>query len=347
MEKLKVGILFGGFSSEYEVSLKSATSVLQNIDKTKYDVIMIGITKNGEFYLYNGPIQKIESNEWMKDSIHKMTFSLDKSHKIINLDNHEEIKIDIAFPVLHGRNGEDGRLQGFFELIHLPYVGCDMTSSALAMDKFLAHSLVSYNGIKVPKSYLYHKYSSYDIVKKEIENLSYPIFVKPLKAGSSLGISKVDHMEQLESAMKEAFLYDDKIVIEEGIDGFEVGCAVLGNETLIIGEVDEIELQNGFFDYEEKYNTKTSKTILPARLDESTREKIKETALSIYKILGCTGLARIDMFYTKTGEIVFNEVNTIPGFTSHSRYPSMLKVIGYNFPDIIDKAIELGLEKWK
>ena len=345
MGKIKVACIFGGCSSEYNVSLISSTSVLQNIDRTKYDVIMIGITKEGEFYLYNGPISKIENDEWKNESIYKITFSLDRTnHKIINLDTKEEIDID-AFPILHGKNGEDGRLQGFFELINLPYVGSDMISSALSMNKFLSHELVKNNGIKVPKSYLYNQYSTYEKIREDVLEFGFPIFVKPLRAGSSFGITKVNKLEELKGAILKAFSYDNQIVVEEAIEGFEVGCAVMGNHDLIIGEVDEIELQTEFFDYEEKYTSKTSKIHLPARLDEEKRKQIKETASSIYQILGCRGLARIDMFYTKEGNIVFNEVNTIPGFTSHSRFPLMLLEIGYRFSEVIDKLIELGLEK--
>ena len=173
----------------------------------------------------------------------------------------------------------------------------------------------------------------------------YPVYVKPVKAGSSYGVTKVEKPVELQSAIIKAFQYDDEVIIEENIDGFEVGCAILGNHDLVVGEVDEIELQDGFFDYFEKYNLKTSRIILPARLSEEEREKIKKTALEIYKILGCTGFARVDMFYTKDKKIVFNEVNTIPGCTSHSRYPSMLNKIGISFPKVIDKLIKLGLER--
>lgn len=347
MSKIRVACLFGGCSSEYDVSLVSASSVIRNISQEKYEVIMIGITREGDFYLYNGNVDDIEKNNWFNDkTCKKITFSNNKSdHGFIILETNKLIRIDIAFPILHGKNGEDGRLQGLLELAEIPIVGCGMTSSAICMDKYIAHKLVESNGILVPKSYLFTKYDNKNEIKERIINLKYPIFVKPLKAGSSFGITKVLDINQLDRAIDYAFSYDDSIIIEEGIDGFEVGCAILGNNELIIGEVDEIELQDGFFDYEEKYTLKTSKIILPAELPELEREKIKNTALKIYKILGCKGFSRVDMFYTKDNKIVFNEVNTIPGCTSHSRYPSMLKQIGYNFEDVIDKWITLGLEK--
>lgn len=347
MSKIRVACLFGGCSSEYDVSLVSASSVIRNISQEKYEVIMIGITREGDFYLYNGNVDDIEKNNWFNDkTCKKITFSNNKSdHGFIILETNKLIRIDIAFPILHGKNGEDGRLQGLLELAEIPIVGCGMTSSAICMDKYIAHKLVESNGILVPKSYLFTKYDNKNEIKERIINLKYPIFVKPLKAGSSFGITKVLDISQLDRAIDYAFSYDDSVIIEEGIDGFEVGCAILGNNELIIGEVDEIELQDGFFDYEEKYTLKTSKIILPAELPELEREKIKNTALKIYKILGCKGFSRVDMFYTKDNKIVFNEVNTIPGCTSHSRYPSMLKQIGYNFEDVINKWITLGLEK--
>lgn len=345
MNKIKVACLFGGCSSEYDVSLVSATSVIRNLNKEKYDVTLIGITKDGDFYLYDGDIDRIEIDEWFDlDDVKKITFSTNRSdHGFIVLDTNELHKVDIVLPILHGKNGEDGTLQGVFELTGIPYIGCDMTSSAICMDKFLAHELVRLNGIRVPKSYLFDKKE--DNIPEKIKDLDYPIFVKPLKAGSSFGITKVMETSELKNAIALAFAYDDKIIIEEGIDGFEVGCAILGNKDLKIGEVDEIELENGFFDYEEKYTLKTSSIHLPARISKEERERIKGLALKIYQILGCTGFARVDMFYTKNKEIVFNEVNTIPGCTSHSRYPSMLKEVGYEFSDIIDEWIRLGLER--
>lgn len=345
--KKKVAIIFGGCSSEYNVSLVSATSVIRNINKNKYDVIMIGITPEGDFYLYDDEIDKIDKNEWLNSSsCKKITISTNRSdHGIIVLETNEIIKIDIVFPILHGQNGEDGRLQGLLELVGIKYVGCDMTSSALCMDKYLAHELVSSSGILSPISYLFTKYETLEKIENKVSNLKYPLFVKPLKAGSSFGITKILSVKELHKAINEAFKYDDKIIIEENVDGFEVGCAILGNKDLIIGEVDEIELENGFFDYYEKYNLKTSKIHLPARISEKERSRIKETALEIYKILGCSGFARVDMFYTEDKKIVFNEVNTIPGCTSHSRYPSMLKQIGITFETVIDRLIELGVER--
>ncbi len=347
MSKIKVAIIFGGCSSEYQVSLVSASSVIRNMNKEKYEVIMIGITKIGDFYLYNGDIDSIEKDNWFNESrVEKITFSSNKSDKgFIILKTGELVKIDIVFPILHGKNGEDGRLQGLMELSDIKYIGCNMISSSICMDKYISKKLVEMSGIPTSKSYSFSSLDSYSDIEDKISDLNYPIFVKPLASGSSYGITKVKSKKNLKDAIKKAFTYDDEIIIEENIDGFEVGCAIMGNKELIIGEVDEIELSTDFFDYTEKYTLKTSKIHVPARLDEDIRKQIKMTALSIYKTLKCSNLARVDMFYTKDKKIVFNEVNTLPGFTSHSRYPSMLKKSGYSFSEIIDKLIELGLKK--
>lgn len=348
--KSKVAILFGGCSSEYDVSLMSATSVIKNINQDKYDLILIGISKDGNFYLYNGDVDKIETNEWLSnDTTQKVTISINRNKPgFLVLDTNEIIKVDIVFPVLHGRNGEDGRLQGMLELAGIKYVGCDMISSAICMDKHLAHKIVEEHNILCPQSYLFDAKDDIDSIKVTIENsdVQFPLFVKPLKAGSSFGITKIKNINELSLAITDALKYDNKIVIEEGIDGFEVGCAVLGNDSLTVGEIDEIEIQTDLFDYFEKYNLKTSKIHLPARIeDENEKKRIKDTAKEIYQILGCSGFARVDMFYTPKKQIVFNEVNTIPGCTSHSRYPSMLKEIGMPFEEVIDNLIQLGFQK--
>ncbi len=345
MKKLKIACLFGGNSSEYAISLVSATSVIRAIDKNKYDLFMIGITKDGNFYLYEGDIDKIEKDEWFESAhIKRITWSTNREdHGFIILDNKDYsiISIDLTFPILHGINGEDGRLQGLFELAGIKYIGCDLMSSAIGMDKFLAHELVRLNGLLVPKSYKFTSDTSYEKIVSTINDLGYPLFVKPLRAGSSLGVSKVNDDSELSNALTLAFNYDNQIIIEENIEGFEVGCAILGNDNLITGEVDEIEISSGFFDYEKKYESKDSKVYLPARISSSERERVKQVALQIYNILGCKDLARIDMFYTKNKEIIFNEVNTFPGFTSHSRFPNMLKQKNYTFEQIVEMLIEL------
>lgn len=248
---------------------------------------------------------------------------------------------DAVFPVLHGRNGEDGTVQGLFELAGAPLIGCGTLSSALCMDKDRAHRLAALAGVEVPKSFAFGRDAAFDEILKRAGELGWHLFVKPVRAGSSFGISRVKEPQALPDAVREAFRYDSEILLEEAVPGFEVGCAVLGNQTLITGAVDEIELARGFFDYTEKYTLKTSAIHCPARIPEETAGRIQEAARKIYRALGCRDFARVDMFLTPEGRIVFNEVNTIPGFTSHSRYPSMMKAAGIGFSELLTRMIEL------
>lgn len=346
MQKKKIAVIFGGNSIEYEVSLQSASSVFENINKEKFDIIPIGITRNGEWYHYTGETEKITDNTWFEDNENLYSVAISQNRSVkgfieFKADKFSIINVDLVFPVLHGKNGEDGTLQGLFELAGIPIVGCDTLSSALCMDKDKAHKLVSLAGISVPKSVTFKSSGKEAALKKVETELNYPLFVKPVRAGSSFGITKVTERQELETAIQLAFEHDTDVIIEEAIDGFEVGCAVLGIDELVVGRVDEIELSSGFFDYTEKYMLKSSRIYMPARIDAETEKRIQDTAITIYKALGCSGLARVDMFFTTSGEIVFNEVNTIPGFTPHSRYPSMMKGIGLSFADMLDKLISL------
>ena len=349
MQKKKIAIIFGGNSTEYEVSLQSAFSVFENININKYDIIPIGITKGGEWYHYTGEKEKILDNTWFKDTKNLCSVVVSQNHSIkgfleLASDEYRVIGVDLVFPVLHGKNGEDGTLQGLFELAGIPVVGCDTLSSALCMDKDRAHKLVNAAGISVPKSVTFKCFCK-EAALEEIEaNLTYPLFVKPVRAGSSFGVTKVTEQSQLNTAIGLAFEHDAEVIVEETIDGFEVGCAVLGIEKLTVGRVDEIELSGGFFDYTEKYTLKSSKIYMPARIDTETEKRIQEAAMTIYKALGCSGFARVDMFYTPSGKIIFNEVNTIPGLTSHSRYPNMMKGIGLSFADMLERLIGLYVE---
>lgn len=349
MQKKKIAVIFGGNSTEYEVSLQSASAVFENINTNKFDIIPIGITRSGEWYHYTGEKEKILNNTWFEDSKNLCPVVVSQNRSVkgfleIASDKYRIIKVDLVFPVLHGKNGEDGTLQGIFELAGIPVVGCDTLSSALCMDKDRAHKLVSLAGISVPKSVTFKRFNE-EAAMKEIEaNLTYPLFIKPVRAGSSFGITKVIEKQELDAAIELAFEHDTEVIVEETINGFEVGCAVLGIDELIVGRVDEIELSSGFFDYTEKYTLKSSKIYMPARIDAEAEKRIQEAAVTIYKALGCSGFSRVDMFYTPSGEIVFNEVNTIPGFTSHSRYPNMMKGIGLSFSQMLDKLIGLYVE---
>ena len=349
MQNQQIAVIFGGNSTEYEVSLQSASAVFENINTNKFDIIPIGITRSGEWYHYTGEKEKILNNTWFEDSKNLCPVVVSQNRSVkgfleIASDKYRIIKVDLVFPVLNGKNGEDGTLQGIFELAGIPVVGCDTLSSALCMDKDRAHKLVSLAGISVPKSVTFKRFNE-EAAMKEIEaNLTYPLFIKPVRAGSSFGITKVIEKQELDAAIELAFEHDTEVIVEETINGFEVGCAVLGIDELIVGRVDEIELSSGFFDYTEKYTLKSSKIYMPARIDAEAEKRIQEAAVTIYKALGCSGFSRVDMFYTPSGEIVFNEVNTIPGFTSHSRYPNMMKGIGLSFSQMLDKLIGLYVE---
>lgn len=342
--KKTIAVIFGGCSPEYNVSLQSAYAVVSHMNKEKYSSVLIGITKQGDWYYFDGDIEEIISDTWHDSAscIPVAVLPNRSEHALIKYTDHilEKIAVDAAFPVLHGRNGEDGTVQGIFELAGIPVVGCGVLSSALCMDKDRAHKLVQTADVSIPRSYVAEKNTDFKEVLLQAEAIGYPLFVKPVKAGSSFGVTKVLDNNDLPAAVKSAFKYDDTIIIEENIEGFEVGCAVMGDDMLTVGAVDEIELTDGFFDFSEKYTRKTSAIHVPARIDVSTARQIRQTAQKIYKVLDCKGFARVDMFLSVSGEIIFNEVNTIPGFTVNSRFPNMLKATGMSFEQIITALIE-------
>lgn len=348
MERKKVAVLFGGCSTEYNISLQSAYSVITHLNAELYDTILVGITRQGNWLRYYGSPEKIPDNTWMDSGeCISAVISPDRSiHGLLEFHDDKVIttRVDVAFPVLHGKNGEDGTLQGLLTMAGIPFVGCGTLSSAMCMDKDIAHKMAGLAGIKTPASIVLDQKTAEEELLPLTGGLNCPLFVKPVNAGSSLGITKVMSKKELPDAVRTALDHDCRVIIEEAIEGFEVGCAVLGNESLTIGEVDEIELNQGFFDYTEKYTLKTSAIHMPARIDRDTAQRIKQTAVVIYKALHCSGCARVDMFLTPEQEIIFNEVNTIPGFTSHSRYPSMLKGVGLTFEQIVDRLIRLAME---
>lgn len=347
MQRKRIAVIFGGRSTEYEISLQSAFSVLKNIHKEKYDIVPIGITREGDWYHYKGDYQQIAENTWQLDTENKIPVTISASCKKrgfleLSGESFHWLEVDCVFPILHGKNGEDGTIQGIFEMTGLPIIGCNTLASALCMDKDRAHKLVHEAGIGVTKS-ITLRYSDRNdkALLRIFTELTYPVFVKPVRAGSSYGISKIYSGKELNAALDKAFEYDRDVIIEEAVCGIEVGCAVLGKEELTVGRIDEIEAPDGFFDYNEKYTLKTAKIFMPARIDMKTEKRIQDMAVYIYRILDCSGFARVDMFLTPPGEIIFHEVNTIPGLTSHSRFPNMMKGIGLSFDKMLDKMIEL------
>ena len=349
MEKKNIAVIFGGCSPEHTVSLASAAAVIRNIDAEKYEVIQLGITEGGEWFRFYGSPDDIEANTWRADRTKCIpaVISPDRDqHGILEfrLSGVRTTRLDAAFPVLHGRNGEDGTVQGLCEMAGIPLIGCGTLASALCMDKDRAHKLVMLAGVAVPRSVLLEKLPTSAELAALAEGVGYPLFVKPVRAGSSFGVTRVEAPSELRAAVRDAFRYDNSVLLEEAVPGFEAGCAVIGNSELVTGRADEIELSGGYFDFEEKYTLKTSKIHMPARVDAATEQRLRETACRIYRALGCRGFARVDMFLTPDKRIVFNEVNTIPGFTSHSRFPKMMSGVGYDFPALVDALIALGLE---
>ena len=335
---LKLGVVFGGQSSEYSVSLHSVASFLRQIHNEKYDITMIGIDQNGQFYVYDGSIDDIEHDHWIPQAtkaawVHKGIMALDGKNTVKELD--------CVFPVLHGKNGEDGCVQGLLELMNIHYVGCDVMSSAISMDKEIMHILCDEANIPCA-DYVCLKANeenpSFEMIQ---EKISLPWIVKPCNAGSSYGVHKVENKEEFEEACKDAFFYDGrgKILVEKAIEGFEIGCAVMGNEEVFTGSCDEIQ------NFEGKYEMKGAEIICPARIDEETFAKAKALAAKTYKAMNCCGMARVDMFVTPQKEVILNELNTIPGFTATSRYPSMMKEAGIEFSDLIDKLIDLAMQR--
>ena len=350
MDKKTIAVIFGGCSTEYEVSLQSACSVLANLDAEKYEAVKIGITRQGDWYRYNGGIAQIQNDSWHRDGGNLTPAAVSQSRTRPGLlelrpEGIKRIRLDLAFPVLHGKNGEDGTVQGLFELAGIPVVGCGTLSSALCMDKDRAHRLAKEAGIRVPVSFVSRRNADREAAAGRAGQIGYPLFVKPVKAGSSYGITKVSDESELQGAMELALAYDDEIMIEECISGFEVGCAVMGTGDMVLGEVDEIELAEGFFDFTEKYTLKTSAIHVPARISPDLARRVKESAKRIYRALDCRGFARVDMFLTKEEEIVFNEVNTIPGFTTHSRFPNMMKAAGISFEEVVSEILEEALSR--
>ncbi len=347
MDKRTIAVIFGGCSPEYPVSLESSHSVIVNLDREKYDVIMLGITKGGEWYRFYGDVSALEDDSWRSGKCVPAVISPDREvHGIIEFgeDGVRATRIDAAFPVMHGKNGEDGTIQGLCELAGIPVIGCGTLCSAICMDKDRAHKLAELAGADVPAAIVLTGMPDADDIEARVAALGYPVFVKPVRAGSSFGITKVSSPAALMDSVRFAFQFDREVIIEEAITGFEVGCAVMGNDELVIGRVDEIEIYGDIFDYEEKYTLKTAKIHMPARISEETEKRIQATAGKIYRALDCRVMARVDMFLTPDGRIVFNEVNTIPGFTPHSRFPNMMKGIGLDFPALLDALVDYTFE---
>lgn len=348
-------VIFGGCSSEYEVSLRSSSSVLRNIDREKYNVLTLGITKDGRWYFYTGSIDNIENGSWCESAdISPAILSPDKKEKaliVMNTDGgYEKIGIDVIFPVLHGKNGEDGTIQGIFELAGIPYVGCTPLASGMCMDKAVTNTLADAAGINGAKWVAFTETDYKDgKVKFEVieQKLGYPIFVKPANAGSSVGISKAHNREELLKALDIAFSNDYKAVLEETLVGREIECAVMGNDKPIASCIGEILPTAEFYDYDAKYIDNSTGLAIPADLPFETSEKVREAAVNAYLTMGCTGLSRVDFFLSEDGTIYLNEINTLPGFTSISMFPKLFGEVGVPYSELIDRLIEYAEERMR
>ncbi len=352
MSKKTIAVLFGGQSSEHEVSLVSATTIIANINKDSYDVIMIGITKDGRWLKIDN-VEDLKSGQWI-NSKYTAIISPDSSHKgllILSEKSYEIKNIDVVFPVLHGKNGEDGTVQGLFELAGIPYVGCGVLASSVSMDKISTKIIVESLGIRQAKYVAITGYDEKDImdyVSRIEEKLNYPVFVKPSNAGSSRGVSKAHNKEELITALKFAKEHDRRILVEETIVGREVECAVLGGSNPKASRVGEIIAAAEFYDYDAKYNNDDSKTIITPDFPEGIEDKIRDNAMEIFKAVGGYGLSRVDFFLEKeTNQIVFNETNTLPGFTSISMYPMLWESMGLGKPQLVEKLIQFAFVRDK
>lgn len=348
----KIAVIFGGKSTEHDVSVLSASSVISNLDKEKYEIYPIYIDKSGEFYKFNKKIKDIK--------ILKNDVEITDLIKIDNIIEYLKDK-DVIFPVLHGMYGEDGSIQGLFELIGKKYVGCHTLASSLCMDKVYTKIVLGASNINQAKSMYIKKYNdkymyigdnfnieildNNTIDKVVSDYLKYPVFIKPSNSGSSVGVNKANNISELIKYLDEAFLYDSKVLIEEAIIGREVECAVLGNENPVASTIGEVLSSDEFYSYNAKYMNKESKTVIPANLDEDIINKIRKIAIKAYMACDCKGLSRVDFFIEKdSNRIILNEINTLPGFTEISMYPKLMQNYGFSYQKLLDKLIDLALE---
>lgn len=351
--KLRVAVLFGGRSGEYEVSLCSAASVMRNLDPNRYEVYPLGITREGKWYWYRGDdMEAVENDRWIGEAVPAVLPADATVGGFFCLSDPDTVyPIDVVFPVMHGPNAEDGTIQGVCRLAGLPCVGAGVLSSAVAMDKGITKIILEYTGLnQVPYVVLYrHEWRSREktAIERVESALTYPVFVKPANLGSSVGITKVKRREELIAALTEADRYDPKLVIEQGVTAWEIECAVLGNEKPAASTVGRIRPCHEFYDYAAKYQTgDLSELIIPADIDESVRERIRAMAVAAYRAMECTGMARVDFFYEpETGTVYINELNTIPGFTRISMYAKLWAASGLPYPRLIDSLITLAIEK--
>ncbi|HIQ67883.1 MAG TPA: D-alanine--D-alanine ligase [Candidatus Faecousia excrementigallinarum] len=356
MRKINVLVLFGGMSPEHEVSLRSAESVLNHMSAEKYNILPVGITKEGAWILYGGhDYSQLPSGLWTEHPANRpATISPIRGQGLLCFEGDCVVRqsVDVVFPVLHGENGEDGAMQGLLQLAGIPYVGPHVSASAVAMDKTLTKLVADNAGITQAKWQLVRNSDLNNRIEQIVDQLetrfSYPMFVKPAGTGSSVGVSKAGDRATLMDALLSAGVYDDKILVEEFIHGKEIEVAVMGNDSPVASICGEIDSGTEFYDYEAKYITDTSVAYIPARIPEDVAEQVRDQAVRIYSAIGCQGLSRVDFFVTyEDNRVVFNEINTIPGFTSISMYPKLFAASGIPYEQLIDELLQLAMEACK
>ena len=356
MKKLSVCVLFGGMSPEHDVSLRSAEYVLNSLDPEKYNVFPVGITKEGDWILYTGTdYSLLPTEEWMEHpGNRRAAISPVRGQGLLSFEGDCVVRewIDVVFPVLHGENGEDGAMQGLLQLAGIPYVGPHVSASAVAMDKTLTKLVADQAGVKQAAWMLVRSTElesrTEQILEQLEEKFSYPMFVKPAGTGSSVGVSKARDREALKAALENAAKFDRKILVEEFIHGREVEVAVMGNDSPVASICGEIDSGADFYDYDAKYLTDTSVAYIPARISEEVEEQVRDAAVRIYTAIGCQGLSRVDFFVTYEDQrVVFNEINTLPGFTSISMYPKLFAASGIPGGQLIDGLLKLAMEAKK
>lgn len=355
MNKRTVAVVFGGVSSEHEVSRLTAASILENIDRGQWEVLLVGITKAGKWFLCPGglPAEAVADGRWEEDpALAPVVLSPDRGHHGLLLREGEgwrQVPVDVLFPALHGKNGEDGSVQGLAQLAGIPCVGCGVAASAVCMDKALTKIILTAAGIPNARWLCAAKEDRDDraLAAAVTGELGWPVFVKPARAGSSVGVSRAEDPAGLTAALDTAFREDRKVILEEAIRGAEVECAVLGNAGSITPSrhLGEIVPKRGLYDYEGKYLDGSTDLYIPARIPEDQAETIRQAAVRAYRALGCEGLARVDFFALEDGGYILNEVNTLPGFTSISMYPKLMTASGMSYPELLTRLIRLALER--
>ncbi|MBS1492558.1 MAG: D-alanine--D-alanine ligase [Bacteroidetes bacterium] len=357
LKKIRVGIIFGGKSAEHEVSLQSAKNVIDALDKNKYEAILIGIDKTGKWFLNDESkfLLNVTDPKLIKlnnEKIEEVALAPESKGSLTNLgtnkiDKKNDIRIDIAFPILHGPFGEDGTMQGLLKLAGIPFVGAGVLGSAVGMDKEITKRLLRDAGINIGK-FLTGRENSLPAFMEVVNKIGLPFFVKPANMGSSVGINKVKSEEDFEAAVQDAFKYDRKILFEEFIPGREIECSVLGNDNPIASVPGEIISNHDFYSYEAKYIDESGAILeIPAKLSEEMAHRIQDLSVNVFRALECEGLARVDFFVTEKDEIFVNEINTMPGFTKISMYPKLWEASGISYSELIDKLIELAMDRFK